>query len=76
MHSDENFRKVSGKIPESFRKVSGNFRKISGKFPENFRKHFLYFFHIYEAYLSTAYKKTLSLSNPWGFYACVRQNRV
>jgi hypothetical protein len=50
--------------------------KISGKFPENFRKLFLYFFHIYEAYFSTAYKKTLSLSNPWGFYACVRQNRV
>jgi hypothetical protein len=34
--------------------------KISGKFPLTFSV----FLHIYEAYLSTAYKRTLSLSNP------------
>jgi hypothetical protein len=65
-----------GILPESFRKVSGNFRKsfrkVSGKFPQTFSV----FLHIYDAYLSTAYKKTLSLGNPWGFYACVRQNGV
>jgi hypothetical protein len=58
MNGDENFRKVSVKIPESFRKL------------------FYVFLHIYEAYLSTAYKKNLSLSNPWGFYAFVRQNGI
>jgi hypothetical protein len=35
--SDENFRKLSGKFPETFRKVSGNFARESfhcGKFPK------------------------------------------
>jgi hypothetical protein len=64
--------KISGKFLESFRKFSENFRKVTGNFPSTF----FVFLHIYEAYLSTAYKKTLSLSNPWGFYACVRQSEV